>query len=173
MNTITFETRISLQDFLRYQFTFYFTNFWILLTTFTGYAALICALLQYQGIQLGAERHVGLLLLYGLVVGVMGPANFLFKAWQFYRQHPRLKERIRYHFESEGYRLQGEDFEEQFVWTQLHRIELLPSWALLWHNKRSAHLIPLQQLSAQDKQALLQLLQTQQQESRKVKLGKG
>ncbi len=160
-------TQLSKQDFLRFNFSHFFSNLLIrILLGIFGFVAfislfglLLSMLTDYENAR--PMEHLMPVLIISAILG--------FISWSIYAQSNRnydttatVHEPIMYTFSEKGIHVKGKSFESDLNWDVFHKVKETKNIFLFYQNNMAANLVPKTSFTSKDQlNALRQLVVSQ------------
>lgn len=138
MVNITIKTRVSLNDFVKVNYYFYYSKLKNKIMTGIGIGMILLNIFTQGEYSIISYMQ----LFFGLYLTVGVPILTYLSAKKNYNTNARLKETIEYNFDNENIIVTGESFNSKLTWEKVYKITESKDWVLIWQNKLIANIIP-------------------------------
>lgn len=142
MYPITISTQISQGDYLKLSYLLTYRKPIIIFCTIAGAVMLTFSLLHFAGLYMVDIQSPYIPLVAGFFMAVYIPIAVYRNAIKTFRSNKLLQERINYLFDLEKVSVQGESFNSELAWKNIHKILELKNWVLIYQNSAVANLVP-------------------------------
>ena len=143
MLPIAISFQLEEKEYVKLMFFLTYRKPIIIFCTIAGAVMLTFSLLHFAGLYMVNSQSPYIPLVAGFFMAVYMPIAVYRNAIKTFRSNKLLQERINYLFDLEKLSVQGESFNSELAWKNIHKILELKNWVLIYQNSAVANLIPL------------------------------
>lgn len=135
MHELKIESKVSLNDYIRFLYLLTYRKPGVIIISFTGLILIILPVLYFFDLYTVIDKPPYLPFLSGFLITILFPLYIYLAGRRNFRSNILLQEKIEFTFTMEKVYLKGGSFESSITWDKIYKIRSLRNWLLFYQDK--------------------------------------
>ena len=148
MSHISFKTKLTESEFIKFQFLNSYRKFSLIFISFVGLGFFVNGVIQLISTDNANNPLVSVAI--GCFISILLPLSIYRSSKKIFRSNKTLQEPLKYELSEHQLKVEGTSFNSSISLQNIHHFKEMKRWILFYHSSNTFNLIPKSALTTED-----------------------